>query len=175
MLSCWHSGTRTRCCAGTPAGCGTSQPTGRGSPRWAGSYRAGAGPKSSTSPLPTSTANGSTENPSWAARSTNTRAPPVTPKNRRSPGESYFRAGLATAAGTLSSGIRADVAADRPLRRCTIRELAAFQAAEDTQFAAHRELMEQPLGSSPWCARDLGSAAQERRDPCLCSLSLQSS
>ena len=29
-LSCWCSGTRTRCCAGTPGGCGTSQPTGPG-------------------------------------------------------------------------------------------------------------------------------------------------
>ena len=44
MLSCWRSGTRTRCCAGTPAGSGTSRPTGRGSPRWHGSYPAGAGP-----------------------------------------------------------------------------------------------------------------------------------
>ncbi len=34
MPSCWHSGTRTRHCGGTPAGCGTSQPTGPGSPRW---------------------------------------------------------------------------------------------------------------------------------------------
>jgi hypothetical protein len=47
MLSCWCSGTRTRCCADTPAGCGTSLPTGCGSPRWRGSYRAGAGPTSS--------------------------------------------------------------------------------------------------------------------------------
>jgi hypothetical protein len=29
------------------AGCGTSRPTGPGSPRWRGLYRAGAGPKSS--------------------------------------------------------------------------------------------------------------------------------
>ena len=32
--SCRRSGTRTRCCAATLAGCGTSRPTGRGSPRW---------------------------------------------------------------------------------------------------------------------------------------------
>src|ERR1035441_9209888 len=42
--SCWWSGTRTRCCAGTPGGCGTSQPTGPGSPRWPGSSRGSAGP-----------------------------------------------------------------------------------------------------------------------------------
>jgi hypothetical protein len=49
MLSCWCCGTRTRCCAGTPAGSGTSQRTGCGSPRWHGCSRAGAGPKSSLS------------------------------------------------------------------------------------------------------------------------------
>ena len=47
MLSCWYSGMRTRYCGGTSAGCGTSRPTGPGSPRWRGIYRAGAGPKSS--------------------------------------------------------------------------------------------------------------------------------
>ena len=52
----------------------------------------------------------------------------VTSRNR--PGASY-------------SGIPADVAADHPLRRCTIRELDAFQGAEDMQFAAQRELVEQ--------------------------------
>jgi hypothetical protein len=31
-LSCWYSGTRTRYCAGTSAGCGVSRPTGPGSP-----------------------------------------------------------------------------------------------------------------------------------------------
>ena len=31
----------------TPAGCGTSRPTGCGSPRWHGSSPAGAGPRSS--------------------------------------------------------------------------------------------------------------------------------
>ena len=36
MPNCWCSGTRTRCCAGTPAGSGTSQQTGCGSPRWHG-------------------------------------------------------------------------------------------------------------------------------------------
>ena len=36
MLSCWHSGTRTRCCADTSARSGTSQRTGCGSPRWPG-------------------------------------------------------------------------------------------------------------------------------------------
>jgi len=30
MLSCWCCGTRTRCCAGTPGGYGTSRPTGCG-------------------------------------------------------------------------------------------------------------------------------------------------
>ena len=44
MRSCWCSGTRTRCCAATPAGSGTSRPTGYGSPRWDGSSPAGAGP-----------------------------------------------------------------------------------------------------------------------------------
>ena len=34
MLSCWHSGTRTRCCGGRSGGYGTSRPTGCGSPRW---------------------------------------------------------------------------------------------------------------------------------------------
>ena len=48
-LSCWCSGTRTRYCAATPAGSGTSRPTGCGSPRWHGSSPAGAGPKSSPS------------------------------------------------------------------------------------------------------------------------------
>src|ERR1035441_5673168 len=38
MPSCWYSGTRTRCCAGTPAGYGTSRATGCGSPRWPGAY-----------------------------------------------------------------------------------------------------------------------------------------
>ncbi len=41
------SGTRTRCCAATLAGYGTSRPIGCGSPRWHGSSPAGAGPKSS--------------------------------------------------------------------------------------------------------------------------------
>ena len=36
-LSCWCSGTRTRCCAATWAGCDTSRPTGCASPRWPGS------------------------------------------------------------------------------------------------------------------------------------------
>src|SRR5438034_337894 len=36
MLNCWPSGTRTRCCAATSAGCVTSRPTGCGSPRWSG-------------------------------------------------------------------------------------------------------------------------------------------
>src|SRR5438046_672821 len=40
MPSCWCSGTRTRCCAGMPGGCGTSQLTGPGSPRSRGSSRA---------------------------------------------------------------------------------------------------------------------------------------
>jgi hypothetical protein len=44
MLSCWCSGTRTRCCAATSVGCGANRPTGCGSPRWHGSYPAGAGP-----------------------------------------------------------------------------------------------------------------------------------
>jgi hypothetical protein len=39
-------GTRTRCCAGTPAGYGTSPVTGPGSPRSCDSSRAGAGQKS---------------------------------------------------------------------------------------------------------------------------------
>ena len=47
MMSCWCSGMRTRYSGGTSAGCGTSRPTGPGSPRWRGLYRAGAGPKSS--------------------------------------------------------------------------------------------------------------------------------
>ena len=50
-----------------------------------------------TSPLPTSTTGRSTENPSWVACSTNTHAPPDTPKNRKSRQESYFRAGQANA------------------------------------------------------------------------------
>ena len=33
MLNCWCSGTRTQCCAAMLAGCGTSRPTGCGSPR----------------------------------------------------------------------------------------------------------------------------------------------
>ena len=37
MLNCWCSGTRTRSCAATPAGSGTSPETGCGSPRWHGS------------------------------------------------------------------------------------------------------------------------------------------
>ena len=37
-LSCWCSGTRTRCCAGPPAGCDTNRPTGCGSRRWRGSF-----------------------------------------------------------------------------------------------------------------------------------------
>ena len=45
--------------------------------------------------------------------------------------------------GTSPSGIPADVAADHPLRRCAIRDLDAFRDAEDTRFAAQRELMEQ--------------------------------
>ena len=44
MLSCWSSGTRTRCCDGIPTGRGTSRVTGPGSPRWHGSSHAGAGP-----------------------------------------------------------------------------------------------------------------------------------
>jgi Group II intron, maturase-specific domain len=47
MLNCWCSGTRTRSCAVTSAGSGTSQQTGCGSPRWHGSSPAGAGPRSS--------------------------------------------------------------------------------------------------------------------------------
>lgn len=42
--------------------------------------------------LLTSTAGGSSENPSWAASPTNTRALPDLPKNRKSRRESYFRA-----------------------------------------------------------------------------------
>ena len=49
MLNCWCSGTRTRYCAATLAGCDTSRPAGYGSPRWHGSYPAGAGPMSSPS------------------------------------------------------------------------------------------------------------------------------
>src|ERR1035438_8928204 len=45
--SCWCSGTRTRCCAGTPAGYDTNPPTGSGSPCLPGSSRAGAGRRSS--------------------------------------------------------------------------------------------------------------------------------
>ena len=33
MLSCWYSGTRTRCCAATSAGCVTSRPSGYGTLR----------------------------------------------------------------------------------------------------------------------------------------------
>jgi hypothetical protein len=53
MLSCWCSGTKTWCCAATRAGCGPNRPTGFGSPRWHGSFPAGAGPGSSgdTRPL----------------------------------------------------------------------------------------------------------------------------
>ena len=47
MLNCWCSARRTRFCAATSAGSGTSQQTGCGSPRWHGSSPAGAGPKSS--------------------------------------------------------------------------------------------------------------------------------
>jgi hypothetical protein len=47
MLSCWCSGTRTRCCAATRAGSSTGRPTGYGSPRWRHSCPVGAGPKSS--------------------------------------------------------------------------------------------------------------------------------
>jgi hypothetical protein len=47
MLNCWCSGTRTRFCAATSAGSGTSQQTECGSPRWHGSSPAGGGPKSS--------------------------------------------------------------------------------------------------------------------------------
>jgi hypothetical protein len=53
MLNCWCSGTRTQCCAAMLAGCGTSRPTGCGSPRWHGSYPAGAGPMSSPVTLAT--------------------------------------------------------------------------------------------------------------------------
>jgi hypothetical protein len=38
MLNYSCSGTRTPCCAGTPAGSGTSRLTGSGSPRWHGSF-----------------------------------------------------------------------------------------------------------------------------------------
>src|SRR5271157_1478384 len=47
MPSCSCSATRTRCCAATPAGSGTGRLTGCGSPRWHGSYPAGAGAPSS--------------------------------------------------------------------------------------------------------------------------------
>jgi hypothetical protein len=47
MPSCSCSGTRTRCCAGMPAGYGTSRATGCGSPRWHGCCRASPGPRSS--------------------------------------------------------------------------------------------------------------------------------
>ena len=47
MSSCSCSGMRTRCCAGMPAGYGTSRTTGCGSLRWHGSCRASAGPGSS--------------------------------------------------------------------------------------------------------------------------------
>jgi transposase len=47
MLNCWCSGTRTRCCAATLAGYGTSRPAGCGPLRWHGSSPAGAGAKSS--------------------------------------------------------------------------------------------------------------------------------
>ena len=47
--SCWCSGTRTRCCAETPAGYGTTPRIGPGSPRSRGSSRAGAGRRSSRS------------------------------------------------------------------------------------------------------------------------------
>jgi putative transposase len=43
MLNCWCCGMRTRSCAGTPAGSGTSQQTGCGSLRWHGCSRAGRG------------------------------------------------------------------------------------------------------------------------------------
>src|ERR1700733_13020145 len=42
MLNCWCSATRTRFCAATSAGSGTSQQTRCGSPRWHGSSPAGA-------------------------------------------------------------------------------------------------------------------------------------
>src|SRR6266700_3987468 len=38
MPNCWYSGTRTRCCAATPAGCVTTRPTGCGSPCWPGIF-----------------------------------------------------------------------------------------------------------------------------------------
>jgi transposase len=44
MLNCLRSGTKTRCCAATSAGYGTSRPAGCGSPRWHHSSPAGAGP-----------------------------------------------------------------------------------------------------------------------------------
>ncbi len=47
MLNCWCSARRTRFCAATSAGSGTSQQTGCGSPRWHVSSPAGAGPESS--------------------------------------------------------------------------------------------------------------------------------
>jgi hypothetical protein len=40
MLNCWYSDMRMRYCGGTPGGCGTSRPTGPGSPHWRGLYRA---------------------------------------------------------------------------------------------------------------------------------------
>src|SRR6266536_3276403 len=47
MLNCWCCGTRMRCCAAMSAGYVASRATGCGSPRWHGSFPAGAGPKSS--------------------------------------------------------------------------------------------------------------------------------
>ena len=47
MLSCWYSGTRTRCCAATSAGCGMRRPTERGFAALARLIPACAGPKSS--------------------------------------------------------------------------------------------------------------------------------
>ena len=49
--NCWYSGTRTWCCAGTPAGCDMTPRIGPGSPRSRGSSRAGAGRRSSPSRL----------------------------------------------------------------------------------------------------------------------------
>jgi putative transposase len=59
---------RMRCCAGRPAGCGTSRRTGSGSPRWHALCHAGVGPRCSPSPRHAPGLRLARENPLWGHR-----------------------------------------------------------------------------------------------------------
>ena len=59
---------RMRCCAGRPAGCGTSRRTGSGSPRWHAVCHADVGPRCSPSPRHAPGLRLARENPLWGYR-----------------------------------------------------------------------------------------------------------